>query len=178
MFKEGDIRAPLAYGFNLEGNMHRRLIHSFASNTIRSRILFTLNDADAAELERFIPLATSIFNNSSLKGPFKNFEDSYSVHTSELAFTSLMIGLESIFHKRGNKKIGEEISMNCSQLIAINETDRILIAKKLLKLYSKRNGIMHEGKRVEQADILLLRDYLRRSIKEIHLSGMNPVVSV
>ena len=166
LFKEGDIRAPLAYGLIIEDRKPRRLIKQFATNTLVSRIPFELKKEELAPLNEFLKSNSLPLANTFLNRPFKYFEDSYATHSNELAFTSLMIGLECLFHRPRTKPISKEVPENCAALLSADDSGREMIRTNLTVLYEKRSNALHEGESITKDEILMLRDYLRQSIKK------------
>jgi len=173
LYKEGDIRAPLVYGFtNSEGKL-KRIIKSMPVRTVVSQIPFRIEKTEAHDFNEFLKSTRNPEENAFMKRPYKCFEDSFATRSSELTFTSLVTGLESIFHRRGVQRIGAEIARNCATLIGVDKDDAEVIESKLKTLYNKRSLVLHEAGAIEEEDIPELRDYLRRSIRKVLKLGLS-----
>jgi hypothetical protein len=98
---------------------------------------------------------------------FDNFESSYAIDVQNVAFLSLMNGLEALLNPGGGE-ITYKLSRNCAVLLGKDKRDAIGIFKDVKDLYDLRSSIVHGATRnVEEGEILKLRGYLRESIKKL-----------
>lgn len=171
LFKEGNICMPLKYYYVIDDNIPKSvLVHSTGSNSVPE--LYTLKSSEIPDLHRFIQKTKLPFKDSFLQLAFENFELFYEFFNINLRFLSLMISLESLFNL-GNQELGYRISRNAAVLLGEDKEDSQHIFDDIKDLYRKRSQIVHTGKSniISQEDLLLLRRYVRGSIKEINNIG-------
>ena len=173
LYDEGDIRAPLVYGFEPGNGKPRRIIKSMTVRTLVSRVPFRVGEDKIHEFNLFLKSAKDPSENGFVKRSFRCFEDSFATRAPGLAFTSIAMGLEYMFHRRIVQKISEEVAKNCATLIATNQNEFRVIETKLRMLYRKRSGLLHEAGTIGEEDILVLRSYLRRSIRKALELGLD-----
>jgi hypothetical protein len=173
LFKEGCLFMPDRYYFFDDdeslimvgrGDMHRHFMR-------RSR--YSLEESELQDLQVFLQNIEFPFKESSLRLAHENFEISYSIYHEHLSFLVLMMSMESLFNPSGEGELRYRISRNTAVLIGRDKDDSEIIWKKMRELYDKRCEIVHEGKSniVTSDAFLVLRDYVRRSIKEFYKLG-------
>ncbi|MCK4733760.1 MAG: hypothetical protein KAT65_15000 [Methanophagales archaeon] len=171
LFKEGNICMPLKYYYVIEGNIPKLVLaHYTGSDSLPE--LYTLESFEIPDLNRFIQKTKLPFKESFLQLAFENFELFYEIFNINLRFLSLMISLESLFNP-GNQELGYRISRNAAVLLGKDKKDSQHIFGDIKDLYRKRSQIVHTGKSniISKEDLLLLRHYVRESIKEINKIG-------
>jgi len=168
LFKEGDIRMPLAYYFYYEdddpflfssGQRHRYVSHE----------PFRIQESEIPELNRFIQDIELPFNRSYLQLTFDNFEISYDIPQPALSFLALMVSMESLFNP-GDYELRYRISRSTAVLLGKDKEDSKRIYKDMRDFYDIRSKIVHTGKTNElnDGDVPKLRFYVRESIKKIN----------
>ena len=177
LFKEGNIFMPLSRYFYYDGKTPKSLSMYWEGGYVEPRSKYKLENSELKGLQAFIKDTKYPFKVSSLQFAFENFELSYHTQNQNLSFLSLMMSLESLFNPPGAQgELGFRISRNTAILIGKDMTDSKSIWKKMKKnngLYDKRCKIVHSGKSdiITEDELLMLRDYVRRSIKEFNKIG-------
>ena len=171
LFKEGDIRMPVRFYYRVQNNE----IERHMSGGIGSHISHEPYHLEAFEipiLQSFIHSVKLPFQRDFVQLAFENFELSYEILDMQLAFLVLMIGLETLLNP-SQYEVRYRVSRNIAVLLGKNRGNSEEIFAQAKKLYDKRSDIVHSGKRriIEKEDLLKLRDYLRKAIKEIHRIG-------
>ena len=167
LFKEGNIGMPLQYYF-LKDPL-TSLLQSSEQAYISSRSCYSLSDVEIDQLQNFLEKTNLPFKHKYIQLAFENFELSYKVDSPQLAFLTLMNGLEASFNPvRG--EIIYRLSRNCAVLLGKNKQDADEIYRNVKNLYDLRSSIVHGGKvNVEGGKIFELRGYLRESIKKLYI---------
>jgi hypothetical protein len=172
LFKEGNILMPATVEvFVYDNNEFEPESASVISTTIYySREIYKLTDLEAITLQEFFHKTQFPFQ-EFIQLAFDYFEFSYHTHKIEMSFLSLMTSLEILFN-RGNAELTYRISRNIAVLLGDDIDNSSEIFKNIQDLYGKRSIIVHSGKAskknpLSKDDILKLRDYVRRSIKEL-----------
>lgn len=165
LFKEGNIAMPISYYWYKEpcrlftGRTSFDYSHS-------SRLLYTLNHEEIPKLQDFLKSTRMPFRDY-IQLAFDNFELSYEIHVGNVAFLSLMNGLEALFNPGGGE-ITYKLSRNCAVLLGKNKQEATEIFRNVKELYDLRSSIVHGAKRnVEEGKLNNLRGYLRESIKRL-----------
>ena len=173
LYQEGDIRAPLSYGMVIDQMELKRVLKGFATNTILSRVPYVINPEDAENIGEFIRTTELKSFQQYVLTAFRDFEESYSTHSEGQALTSLMAAVESLLHGTYAERVSEEIANNCALLLGTNPEERSSMYSEVKRLYSKRSLILHgKPQVVTKDDIILLRNYVRRAIKELASTGI------
>jgi len=175
LFKKGNICMPCYYYYYIKNNKPQRQSGHWTTLHI-SEELFTLNDSELFELYKFIKNTKLPFKEPNLQLAFENFELSYNVENINLLFLTLMMCLETLFHPNKQGELSYRISRNTAVLLGgRNDKDSETIYSEIRDLYTKRSKIVHTGKKkiIDKSDLLLLRYYVRESIKEIYKLGKN-----
>ena len=172
LFKEGNICMPLIYYYFIDNSIPRAFTVRGTHLYISPEPEYTLEDSEVSELDKFIRNTKLPFTESFLQLAFETFELSYQTHNINLSFLSLMISLEILFHPSDRRKISYRISRNAAVLLGKEKENSERIYSDIKdKLYKKRSKIVHEGKSINEEDLLKLRHYVRESIKEINKIG-------
>jgi hypothetical protein len=173
LFKEGNLYLLKRYYYRLiEGVPGLSLAVGPYPNIESEK--YELTDEDIPDLMRFIENTKIPFGLDYLNSAFKNFEQSYIIQNRDLAFVSLMMGMEVLFNPEDKKGgLTKKMARYTANLISSSKEKPDIIQKRMIYLYEKRCQIVHEGKTnvVQPKDMSELRDYLRRSIKEAHKIG-------
>jgi hypothetical protein len=78
-----------------------------------------------------------------------------------------MIATEVLFND-GSYELKYRITRGMAVLLGTNKNECHEIYSNMKKLYDKRSGLVHTGKAaISTTDVILLRHYLRNSIKEL-----------
>jgi len=168
LFKEGNICMPL-YCFYINEKEPERLMGMGTTRHIVNEP-FTLNSNELTDLEKFIRDTKIPFTHPYLQLAFDNFELSYEIRNHNLSFLPLMIALEILFNP-GKMELRYRISRNTAVLLGGNNDEYSKkIFSKVKRLYDLRSEVVHTGKKtiIKKDDLLLLRHYVRESIKEIY----------
>ena len=114
------------------------------------------------------------FKESFLQLAFENFELSYLTPTSNLTFLSLMICMEILFKPPDRRSFSEKIYKNSAVLLGKDLTESNTIFNNIKNLYDKRSELVHTGiSTINTEDVLMLRNYVRKSIRDINLKDKN-----
>lgn len=169
LFKEGNICMPSYYLYYLKDNVPR-LSSSISTILNLTAEPFFVSEREISLIHDFIDRTTIPFKQPFVQLAFENFELSYRVSERELSYLSLMIALEALFHPSNQGELSYRISRNVAVLIGSRETKASReIIKDVKELYRKRSALIHTGEiKINDADILLLRYYVRESIKKIN----------
>lgn len=166
LFKEGNIGMPLTYCFFKKTLVPtiRESTHIYQSPGPR----YTLNTEEIDQLQAFLKKYDLPFKHGYIQLAFENFETSYEVRSINIAFLSLMNGLEALFNP-GEHELRYRLSRNCAVLLGTDRKNSNDIYEDIKQLYDLRSAIVHAYKKVtvKQEDLYRLRDYVRRSIKTL-----------
>lgn len=165
LFKEGDISMPLKYYFF--ENPFSPYIRMWMPAHLPYEPMYTLNEDEIPKLQDFLKNAKMPFRDY-IQLAFDNFESSYEIHVRNVAFLSLMNGLEALFNP-GRGEIRYRISRNCAVLLGKDKQEATEIYRNVKELYGLRSSIVHSFKKisVEEEKLIELRGYLRESIKRL-----------
>jgi hypothetical protein len=171
LFKEGDIRMPVKFYYQLQNDKIQEVMRGESGRYI-SNEPYRLEASEIPVLRSFIQSVELPFKRDFLHLAFENFELSYEILDMQLAFLVLMIGLETLLNP-SHYEVRYRVSRNIAVLLGKNRGNSEEIFAQAKKLYDKRSDIVHSGKRriIEKEDLLKLRDHLRKAIKEIHHIG-------
>jgi hypothetical protein len=185
LFKEGNILMPAIFeGFvSNDGKFENEVAITTSLFYPRNDEKYKLTDSEVVALQEFLHKTQLPFQ-EFIQLAFDYFEFSYHTHKIEMSFLSLMTSLEILFNS-GNAELTYRISRNTAVLLGndIAESDKIF--KDIKHLYKKRSSIVHRGEvkgkePLSNDDILKLRDYVRRSIKELIVidKGKNEILDI
>lgn len=164
LFKEGDIAMPISY-YYYDGEP--RLFtagHSFAYYSRGPS--YVLNEDEITKLQKFLTYTKEPFVDY-IQLAFDNFELSYEIFSTNVAFLTLMNGLEALLNP-GKGEIRYRISRNCGVLLGKDKQEATEIFRNVKELYNLRSSIVHGTKRkIEEGELNKLRGYLRESIKRL-----------
>jgi hypothetical protein len=168
LYKEGNICMPVRFHISYSNGAPGTKLIGRTNDHVEFQ-KYVLDDVEIPELKRFVEDTRLPFELGYLEFAFSNFEQSYEVSKYDLAFLSLMTGMEALFNP-GGSEITYRISRNAAVLIGKDKEDSEKVFKRMKDLYGKRSQIVHMGRphAVQPEDILEMRDYLRRSIKEVY----------
>jgi len=168
LFKEGDIRMPVRFYYRVQNNEIERHM-SVGIGSYVSHEPYHLEAFEVPILQNFIHSVKLPFQRDFVQLAFENFELSYEISDIQLAFLVLMIGLETLLNP-AQDEVRYRVSRNTAVLLGENKENSEEIFGIVKKLYNKRSEIIHSGKRriIEKVDLLKLRDYVRKAIKEIY----------
>ncbi len=172
LFKEGNISMPLLHYYFIDNDGTPR---PYKRIMVPLRVLkgtYTLEDSEILKLPKFIKNIKLPFTEPSLQIAFESFELSYQISDINLSFLTLMISLEALLNP-GKQELTYKVSRNTAVLLGGKEDDSKNIFLKVKKLYDKRSKFVHGEKTniIKIEDLLLLRYYIRESIKEINKIG-------
>jgi hypothetical protein len=171
LFSEGNIVLWLSYFYHSKDS-ETLIISRGREGPIADKTIFSLKDKDISAAQSFLENTKIPFKESFIQLAFESFEKSYEIHERPLAFLSLMLSLESLFTKESQGR-GYAIARNAAALLGETDEDSKEIFEIIRSFYHKRGELIHEGKikKVRQEDILKLREYVRKSIKEVITIG-------
>jgi hypothetical protein len=171
LFKEGDIRMPVKFYYLLQNDkIEERMRGEFGQHI--SNEPYHLEASEIPILRSFIQNMELPFKRDFLQLSFENFELSYEILDIQLAFLVLMIGLETLLNPF-HDEVRYRVSRNIAVLLGEDRGNSEEIFAQAKKLYDKRSEIVHSGKKriIEKEDLLKLRGYLRKAIKETYFMG-------
>jgi hypothetical protein len=193
LFKEGYVRIPFEYQFYYENDFpkfHRGMESGHLVSRYDYHHVYSLKKEEIPKLQKLVDTITLPFEENSLKLAFQNFNLSYDVYNKNLQFLTLMNALEVLLKpSSAQTDLTYRLSRNAAVLLGENEDDSNQIFKKLKCLYAIRSSIVHRGEpkecektskkrktlnfeqMIEQTGIL--RDYVRRSIREMNFIMRN-----
>jgi hypothetical protein len=171
LFKEGNIFMPFSLLYHIKEETPQ-IFNVMREWPLIDRTIFRLTDDEISQAELFIEKTRIPFSQQFLQLAFDAFELSYETHNHGMAFLSLMISLEAMFNRGGNE-IRYSISRNTAVLLGESRKESEQIFEEIKKCYGKRSKLVHEGDptEIKSEDILKLRDYVRKAIKEINYTG-------
>jgi len=178
LFKEGNIFIPFCYMYSIkDNNPHNLMTLIYSSSSHISHEKYSINDGkELTKLTEFINEIKLPFNYHFLQLAFDNFELSYKILERQLSFLSLMMSLETLFHPSEQGELRYRISRNVAALLGKKDIKNSkTIFTEVKELYDKRSKLVHSGNKiiVKESDLLLLRYYVRESIKEINNIGID-----
>jgi len=171
LFKEGNIY--LLSHYYLAYSKSRPIFNrTMLELSYRPQIKWSIKDAEIQQLNRFIRDVRIPFSKPFLQLAFEAFELSYKIPDSGLAFLSLMIALELMFTKE-REGLSYALARNTAVLLGGTEEEANFIFHDIKNFCRKRGGLVHAGERrkIKPEDVLKLRDYVRKAIKEINAIG-------
>lgn len=168
LFKEGNIFLPFSFLYHVKEETPQ-ICSVVREWPLIDRTVFRLTEDEISQAELFIEKTKVPFPQQFLQLAFDAFDLSYETHIYGMAFLSLMISLEAMFNKGGNE-ISYSISRNTAVLLGESREESEQIFEEIRKFYSKRSKLIHGGDAIEikSEDILKLRDYVRKAIKEVN----------
>jgi hypothetical protein len=174
LFKEGSIFMPADYLYDWVDGNPRTLIHGHTQHShIPLGPVYSLENSELQGLQKFLSETKLPFKEPFLELAVENFEQSYHTQNLNLSFLSLMISLETLFNV-ADSELRYRISRNCAVLLGKDLKKSKEIFKKIKELYDKRSKIVHTGgSKIERSDLLILRNFVRESIKEISRMKLN-----
>lgn len=181
LFKDGDVMLPIGYYFRPDSfklffeheHMCNTWDYKFRYHTSQSLSRYSLNENEIIELQKFLDNTTRPFM-PHLELALDSFNISYHISDENLAFLSLMNGLEALFND-GGSELTHRIARACAVLLGKDRTDASSIYEDIKKLYRLRSSIVHANTKinVEDGNLQKLRDYVRRAIKLLIKSNLS-----
>jgi lysyl-tRNA synthetase class I len=173
LFKEGNISIPVEYYFFIDNKKPKLFMSASRGSYISAEEPYALENSEILDLNKYNQNTKLPFTKPFLQLAFDNFELSYQTQNTNLSFLSLIISLETLFNP-GEQELKYSISRNTAVLLGMDREDAKTIFKNVKRLYKKRSQLVHSGKsKISQEDLLLLRHYVRESIKEVYKIGKN-----
>ena len=176
LFREGDIRMPLAHAFYVDANRKvERVLRGFQTNLFTSRVPFTLTEDELPKLQEFLKVTKLPFPKQFLRLAFSLFETSYTLRERALSFLCLIISMEVMYNTDTGKSVSKEVSKLCSLLFEHDASEREHVSASIREMYRKRVRMVHYGQTssISEEDLMLLRKYVRESIKEMNRRGLD-----
>ena len=173
LYKEGYLSMPEIVFLREKEGSSIYGYYNTPSLPLVGKVIYSLKESELSEINLFLQNMKLPFKGLPLKLAHDNYEESYEIHQNHLSFLSLMISLESLFNPSGEGELRYRISRNTAVLIGKDGNDSQSIWKKMKELYDKRSSVVHSGNPnlISDDDLLILRDYVRRSIKEFYKIG-------
>jgi hypothetical protein len=166
LFKEGSIDVARFYLYEKKKGAIDPVFSSEGS-LISPQSKYSISEKERPELSAFLKQHTVPLSPSYVQLAFDNFDQSYNNHDINLAFLSLMIAVEVLFND-GTSELKYRITRGMSVLLGDSQAQCREIYSHVKKLYDKRSHLVHTGKAAITAeDLIMLRHYLRVSIKEL-----------
>ena len=169
---EGSIKICVEFFYSIENNEIEMESSSEEQLHCENR-LFKVKKSD-------LKLINGLLKSESLKTRHKyinfaldNYSQSYRVAHTELEFITLMIALEAIFND-GKQELRNKVSRGCAVLLGKTKVTSRKTFKDIRDLYDKRSILVHTGdkKKIQQNDVLLLKDYVRKSLLRVVELGL------
>ncbi|MDD1778091.1 MAG: hypothetical protein LUQ65_07960 [Candidatus Helarchaeota archaeon] len=175
LYKEGNISMPLSCFFFCVDDIPKPLIRMQTGMDYPHDSIFSLDDSEIKEAESFIQNIKLPFKEKSLQLAFENFDMSHGRYFAGIQFLLLMISMESLFSPDDKGEFTYRISRNSAVLIGKDKDDSKSVFNAMKKFYGKRSTIMHSGNSssITKEDVLRLREFTRRSIKEFYKTSLS-----
>lgn len=174
LYKEGNIL--LRFSFLYYGDITTPgICQVLREGPLWSKSVFSLKNDEVSEAQNLIDTIQIPFQHRFLRLAFDSFNLSYEMHNLNLLFLSLMISMEAMLNL-GRSEVTFQVSRNAAVLLGKDKKNAEQIYRNMKELYNKRSSIVHgskvqESKKNSEKDIVRLREYVRRSIEEIHFIG-------
>ena len=164
---------PFEYFFFYKNEVPTQIMGLKRGAYISRSSILNFENSEIKELEQFIHNTKLPFKKKPLQLAFESFELSHHIATLGMPFLLLMMSIESLFNPSGQGELKFRLSRNTAVLIGKNKDDSQAICKKMKKLYKIRSNFVHTGNSnlISKDDVLILRGYVRRSIKEFYNMG-------
>lgn len=167
LFKEGYLCVPVHNFYTIENGKPK--VFMTIGQERYSDELFHLESSELNDLYTFLEKTELPFKEGFLQVAFSNFEVSYRVRDVASSFLNLMMSLECLFNP-ARSEVRYRVSRNVAVLLGKTVEESEIIFSEVKKLYDKRSEVIHTGntKRLTQEDVLMLRSYVRESIKKMY----------
>lgn len=173
LYKEGDILLRFSF-LHYGGITKPGICRVLREGPLWSKSIFSLKNDEVSEAQNLIDTIQVPFQHEFLRLAFDSFNLSYEMHNLNLLFLSLMISMEAMFNL-SRSEVRFQVSRNTAVLLGKDKENAEQIFRNMKELYVKRSNIVHGSKsqktRIDETDIMKLREYVRQSIKEIHFIG-------
>lgn len=166
LFKEGNVCMPLNFFYIIKNDKFEITMGNWRKSPIIPGT-FSLEKDEIIKLQDFIKKTKLPFKYDYIQFAFDNYQLTYKISNQNLAFLSLIIGLESLFNP-GEYELTYQISRNASVLLGSkDEIDSNIVFLDIKKFYEKRSKLVHFGEKIKisEKDFKKLRNYVRESIK-------------
>lgn len=175
LYKEGNIFMPFEFFYFYSNDIPTPLISTKIGRHFPQISIFNLENSEIKEVENFIQNTKLPFKEKPLQLAFDNFQMSYGTNELGIQFLLLMISMESLFSPGNTSEYTYRISRSSAVLIGKDKDDSKSVFDAMKKLYGKRSTILHSGNSysITGDDLLKLRDFVRRSIKEFNKIGLD-----
>ena len=171
LFKEGNILLHSLCLYYMKETTPK-IISYINEWPVTDKTTFNLASHEISQAESFIQRVKIPFTQQFLQLAFDSFELSYGTDNLGLVFLSLMISLDSMLNI-DKYELRYRTSRNAAVLLGESQEKAEQVFKEIKKLYDKRSVLVHTGnfKDINLRDVLKLRDYVRRAIREIYYTG-------
>lgn len=165
LYKEGQIETKGEFVYEINNNEIDPILYSDLGRGTHLDVLFSITTNEKKELSLFLKKYNTPLKPQYIQLAFESFTTSYSIELDELAFLTLMIGVEAIFND-GQQELKYRISRGMAVLLG-SKYDAKEIYKWIQELYNKRSRFVHTGlySELKVDDLGRLRFLLRESIK-------------
>lgn len=167
LFKEGQMETKGVYVYEQTPKEYEPIVNTDLGKPSHVTIPYSLTKSEKKELIQFLKTYNTPLKPPYLQLAFENFNQSYSVEYFELAFLTLMIGVEAIFND-GNQELKYRITRGMAVLLGSTYGSHE-IYDSIRTLYDKRSQLVHTGrcKDLTFDDVGRLRFLLRASILKL-----------
>lgn len=167
LYKEGQIEAKGKYVYNVNNKEVAPIQGGDLEEPNYLSIPFSLTQSEKKDLSLFLKKYNIPLTPPFIQLAFENFTQSYSIEYIELAFLTLMIGVEVIFND-GNQELKYRVSRGMAVLLG-SKYDPNEVYDSMRKFYDKRSKLIHTGKYENFTidDMGKLRFLLRESIMKL-----------
>jgi len=170
LFKEGNIHFVCWYIFHRNDDNPKIILAGGGISSSQDQILLHFEDSEIEAAQKFVETIKIPTQSDYLALAHSNYELSFKVQDSSLAFLTLMIAMEVLFKPRNEGT--RAISTNASRLLGNSTAEQEIIDEEIRILYSKRSKLVHEGEKIwcavgEEDDVRILRQFVRDSLKTI-----------
>lgn len=173
LFKEGNVFLHFSFFYHIKDS-EPAIFQITREGPLADTLKLKLSEDDIVEAQSFLNNNKIPFDNPQLQLAFDSFELSYESYNIGLSFLSLMISLETLLNP-SDHEVRYRVSRNTAVFLGENKERSKNIFSKVRDLYDKRSELVHTGKHetISNQDVLYLRDYVRRTIKEMIKIGGN-----
>lgn len=173
LYKEGQVQTNGKYIYDINKKEVEPIQNSDLEEPKGLEIPFSITKRGKEELNLFLKKYNTPLTPPFIQLAFENFTQSYSIEYIELAYLSLMMGVEVIFND-GHQELKYRVSRGMAVLLG-SKYDSMDIYKSMRIYYDKRSKLIHTGKcdNLTVDDMGRLRFLLRESIKkllELHIT--------
>lgn len=131
--------------------------------------VYTLGQKDLHDLGAIFKSLEYKRSNSNIAFALSRYQDSFQNESLEDKFIDLSVAVESLFsldEKDIQGSLSHKYSLRLSRFIEHNEHDRQVTYRTMHKLYGQRSSIVHPKAKKSELQLNLLRNLVRRAIRE------------